>query len=103
AMSVRIEGKRIYLRKVATRDVNEKYHRWLNDPQTNQYMETRFLNNTMANIRKYVKTTNRNPNEVFLAICMKKTDEHIGNIKIGAINRLHDLGELSYFIGEKDY
>ena len=44
---------------------------------------------------------NKNKDMIFLAICLKSNDEHIGNIKLGPINRFHKRAGVSLFIGEK--
>lgn len=98
-----ITGKSIYLRKVRPEDVNEDYHRWMNDPEVNRYMETRFVSQTMDEIRRYVANTAVRADEIFLAMCLKSGDRHIGNIKLGPINRFHHFAYVSLFIGEKEY
>ena len=52
---IRINGDRIYLRKVELNDVNQVYVDWLNDPKVNQYLETRFDVQTIGSVRKYVE------------------------------------------------
>jgi len=98
-----IEGSTIYLRDVRLSDVNDNYCRWMNDPETNQYMETRHSRQTPENIKSYVKKTADNPDAVFLAICLKEGDRHIWNIKLGPINWIHRSADISFFIGEKGY
>ena len=41
--------------------------------------------------------------EIFLAICLKKDDMHIGNIKLGPINWVHRFADISLLIGDKNY
>lgn len=96
-----IEGERIYLREVRISDVNENYCRWMNDPEVNQHLETRYTPQSIENIKKYVERMNGNPNEKFLAICLKADDQHIGNIKLGPINWIHRFADISLVIGEK--
>ena len=38
-----LEGNKVYLRNVQIDDVNHTYYEWMNDKDTNQYMETRFI------------------------------------------------------------
>jgi [ribosomal protein S5]-alanine N-acetyltransferase len=96
-----ITGKRIYLREVRLSDVNENYYRWLNDPEVTRYLEVRYIPRSLENIRKYVEAMNGNPDEIFLAICLKKDDMHVGNIKLGPINWIHGFADMSLVIGEK--
>lgn len=97
-----IEGDRIYLRNVRLDDVNENYGRWMNDPSVNQFLETRYIPRSLDNIRSYVQNMDGKTDEIFLAICLKKGDAHIGNIKLGPINWVHRFGDISLLIGEKE-
>jgi len=98
-----IEGAKIYLREVNLNDVNENYYRWLNDSEVNRYLETKYIPQSMETIRKYVEEMADCTEQIFLAICLSNSDEHIGNIKLGPINWIHRRGEISLFIGEKKY
>ncbi|TSA38401.1 MAG: N-acetyltransferase [Porphyromonadaceae bacterium] len=94
-------GERIYLREVRLSDVNENYYRWLNDPDVTRYLETRYIPRSLENIRQYVESMDVNPDEIFLAICLKENGMHVGNIKLGPINRIHRFADISLLIGEK--
>ena len=94
-------GEKILLRPVTLEDVTEAYCDWLNDPEVNRYLETRFVVQTLASVRSYVATTIAAPDTIFLAIIEKATNRHIGNIKLGPVLLHHRRGELSFFIGEK--
>lgn len=94
-------GKRIYLREVRSTDVNERYYRWMNDPDVNQYLETRFVPRSLENIASFVRAMDGRDEEPFFAICLLESDEHIGNIKIGPINWRHRHADVSLLIGEK--
>jgi len=95
------QGKQIYLREVRVSDVNESYYSWLNDPDVNQYLETRFVPRSIENITDFVKSFDGNPDSRFMAICAKEGDRHIGNIKLGPINWIHRYGDISLFIGDR--
>ena len=98
-----LEGINIYLREVNETDVTDNYYNWINDPEINQYLETRYFPRSKTNILDYVKHMDGLSNEVFFAICDKATNKHIGNIKLGPINWIHRYGDISLLIGEKDY
>lgn len=78
-----------------------RYASWLNDAEVNQYLETRFIVQSEEKIADFIEGQNSRSDVVFCAICLKETDEHIGNIKIGPINYHHRKGDISCFIGEK--
>ncbi|WP_373515392.1 GNAT family N-acetyltransferase [Persicitalea sp.] len=98
-----LEGDIIYLREVRLSDVNENYYAWLNDSSVNQYLETRFFPRSLENTEQYVKSMDGNSNEIFFAICTKADDKHIGNIKLGPINWIHQYADIGLLIGDKDY
>ena len=103
ANNIKLLGKTIYLRPIQLTDVSKKYVDWLNDPAVNQFLETRYSVQTLESITGFVADRVNNPDELLFAICAKDKDEHIGNIKLGPICRLHKRAQVSLFIGDKDY
>ncbi|MBW1774061.1 MAG: GNAT family N-acetyltransferase [Deltaproteobacteria bacterium] len=97
-----INGERIYLRVVRPADVTEHYCSWMNDPEVNAYLESRFYPHTMESLQDYVKEKSEDSRTVFLAIVLKNGDRHIGNIKLGPIDWNHRRGDIGIIIGEKD-
>lgn len=98
-----INGKTIYLREVIGSDINDNYHRWMNDIAITRYLEIRYIPQSKENIRRFVESMDGDSNEIFLAICSKENNLHIGNIKLGPINWVHGFADISLLIGEKDY
>jgi RimJ/RimL family protein N-acetyltransferase len=96
-----IEGERICLRDVRPDDVNENYIRWMNDPEVTQYLEARFSPCAEDDIKRYVGSMAGKDDEIFLAICLRDGGAHIGNIKLGPINKHHSFAYISLVIGEK--
>ena len=97
-----LEGERIYLREVRLSDVNANYHRWMNDPEIIRYLESRFSANSMDAIKDFVDKMLKDRDNIFMAIILKDGDRHIGNIKIGPINRIHLFADVGLMIGERD-
>lgn len=100
-MSVRIETPRLLLRTLEVGDVSQAYVDWLNDPEVNRYLETRFSRQTLESCRDFVEHCNGSASEHLLGIFFKETGSHIGNAKLGLINAIHARGQLSLLIGEK--
>jgi ribosomal-protein-alanine N-acetyltransferase len=98
-----IEGERIYLREIRLSDANKNYHDWMNDPEINQYLESRFERWSVSKLRRYISDIKRNPDNVFLTIVSKDGNKHIGNIKIGPINQRHGYADVGVIIGEKSF
>ena len=91
----------IYLQQITKDDATEQYVNWLNDPMVNRYLETRFMVQTLASVSAFIDNINVNPNEHLFTIRLSATGQHIGNIKLGAVNGHHGYGDISLFIGEK--
>ena len=91
----------IYLEALTEGHVTQTYVDWLNDPETIQFTEQRFTKNNRCSTLRYVQKSIVSENELMLAILIEK--KHIGNIKIGPINKNHRYAHISYFIGDKNY
>lgn len=95
--------KTVYLRDLRLSDAVQRYADWLNDPDVNQYLETRYSVQTVESCREFVEMINEKDDEFIFAICDINSDRHVGNIKVGPINRFHNYGDVSLFIGEKSF
>ena len=95
-----IYGKRIYLREIQTKDINQKYLSWMNNSNVNAFLETRFKKQTLESIKEYWLSIKNDDDSFWFAICTEDDDMHIGNIKIGPVNWIHKKGDISLFIGE---
>jgi RimJ/RimL family protein N-acetyltransferase len=100
--NIKLVGARLFLRQVCLADATENYARWMNDPEINCYLESRFVTHTVAGLRQYIEKTNADPHNFFLAIMLQADDRHIGNIKLGPVNPVHRLGDIGLIIGETD-
>ncbi len=98
----RIDGPRLHLRSVRPSDATERYVSWLNDPEINRYLEVRFSPQTLEGVRAYVTEMAGSEDYAFMAIVLNDGDRHIGNIKIGPMNRAHRFADIGIVIGEKD-
>jgi RimJ/RimL family protein N-acetyltransferase len=99
----RLDGKQIYLREVRLTDIDAGYLRWMNDPEVNQYLESRFHPLTRQDLEAFVTKMQTAPDNAFFAIVARDADKHVGNIKLGPINRTHRTADIGLLIGEKDH
>lgn len=101
-MSV-IESKRIYLRTLSESDATDRYVDWLNDAEVNQYLEVRHSKQSIDTCKQFISDCNSDESSHLFGIFLRENDLHIGNAKLGFINRHHLTGEISLFIGDKSY
>ena len=97
-----LHGKRLFLRLVTIDDCTDAYVDWLNDPEVNHYLETGWSVQTLKSIRTFVDSMLSTSDNYLFAIVLKDNLAHIGNVKIGPINRIHLYADLGYFIGTKE-
>lgn len=93
----------IYLSLLTLDDVNLRYLSWLNNPQVNQFLETRFETQSIESINNYIQNSLKKSNEYLFAIRTITGNNHIGNIKLGPINNNHKTGDISLFIGDINF
>ena len=97
----RLEGEKVTLRSLMVEDCNEVYVSWMNDPEINRYLETRWSVQDLASIKAFVQDIAESDHSTLFGIFRKSDSTHIGNIKIGPVNSQHLYADVSYFIGDR--
>ena len=100
--SVKLFTNRLVVRSIELEDCEQTYVDWLNDPEVNQYLETRWTLQDLSSVREFVQSARQDPRVCLLAITKSDGGQHIGNIKIGPANEFHRFADVSYFIGARD-
>ena len=95
----------IILKKLNSQDISTEYLKWMNDKEVTKFTEQRFKKHSLKDIKKFVKEKNKSKNEFLYGIFLKKKTvlKHVGNIKLGPINKIHKSAEVSYIIGNKNF
>jgi [ribosomal protein S5]-alanine N-acetyltransferase len=96
-----IIGKSIYLRALNQNDCSDRYLNWMKNNEITKYLESRWLLQNKNTLKAFVKETNNSNHSIIFGIFLIKNSEHIGNIKIGPINRYHSYADIGYIIGEQ--
>ena len=90
---------KIFLKELNEKNVTKEYVRWLNSPTVNLYTEQRYFRHTIKSVKKYVIEKKKSKSEFLYGIFLVSNKNHVGNIKIGPINKIHKTTFISYFIG----
>lgn len=98
-----IQGAQLYLRTLTSDDVHADYLQWMNNPVINQYLESRFVTHNELDLQQFVDAMFHSPNDLFLAIVLNATHQHIGNIKLGNIHWVHRHAEVGIVIGAVEH
>lgn len=99
SLPIHREMPRLLLRTLLPEDASERYRDWLNDPEINQFLESRFVTHTVESTRAFVEALG--DDHVAAAIVERASGEHIGNIKLGPIHPVHRSGDIGLLIGER--
>ena len=94
---------KIFLKELNEKNVSEEYVRWLNSTSVNLYTEQRYFKHTIKSVRKYVLDKRKSKLEFLYGIFLETNKIHVGNIKIGPINKIHKTTFISYFIGNSKF
>ena len=95
----------LILKKLNLKNVNTEYLKWMNDYEVTKFTEQRFKKHSLLDLKNFVKEKNKSKNEFLFGIFFKENSFliHIGNIKLGPINKFHKSAEISYIIGNKKF
>lgn len=97
-LETNIETHRFELRTLDDSYISDRYLSWLNTVEVNQYLETRFTTQTVESLSDFVNQMLLSQNTLLLAIVSKESGLHIGNIKLGPINRAHNSAPLDWLL-----
>ena len=97
-----VRGKRLFLDKLSDTDASVTYMGWLNDPLTNQFLESRYSSATLESLSGFIETCNGDPDLHLFGIFELESGRHVGNIKLGPVDTKHHHGDIGLIIGEKD-
>jgi RimJ/RimL family protein N-acetyltransferase len=98
-----LNSSRLCLRALEPSDLNATYLGWLNDPEVNRYLETRFLPQTQEALQGYWQAHRDDPASPWFAICLVGDGRHIGNIKLDNFDWVNRTCELGLLLGDRSY
>ena len=95
-----IVGKYVYLRPIAKSDIHKGWLKWINDPdlRTNLFGVFPVSDKDLKNYYD----TQKLPESVMFAICVKKNNKYVGNIRLSSIDYIHKSCTYGRLIGDKN-
>jgi RimJ/RimL family protein N-acetyltransferase len=100
-MGPRLETENLVLRPLHVDDVSEAYVGWLNDPEINRFLESRFVLHSLASVQSFVQAMSKDRKNILFGIFEKASKRHVGNIKVGPIDLHHETAVVGLMIGER--
>jgi ribosomal-protein-alanine N-acetyltransferase len=92
----------IHLKSLSLEDSFQSYFEWFSDQDVMRFLEVRF--NPPASIfelENFVTSINESEHSIMAGIFLNNTNDHIGNVKIGSIDKNHSTANIGYLIGER--
>lgn len=96
-----LHSSRLRLRSLTADDANARYLSWMQNPEIQRYLESRWSEHSLDSLRAFIAAANRSPFDLLLGICLPD-GRHIGNIKLGPIHVHHGHAAVGLMIGERD-
>jgi len=100
-MNVDVKGRLVKLRDLTHDDITERYLSWFRDGTVTQFLSARNLRR--SDVIAYMDEGRQSGTYHMLAVCDAATGLHIGNVKIGPIDRTHGTSNLVTVIGDRTY
>lgn len=98
----RWRSDRVELFLLQPEHVGPAYVGWLNDPEVNRFLESRFAVHDEDGTRAFVASVLASDHSVILGIRSPALGrQHVGNIKLGPVDHRHGLGDVGILLGEK--
>jgi len=93
--------ERLILRDLLPADADGPYLDWVRDEAVTRFLEIRFAPPDRAGLIAYIEKMTASPVDLVSAILRKDTGTHIGNIRLGPIDRHHRRGVIGLMIGDR--
>jgi RimJ/RimL family protein N-acetyltransferase len=97
-----LNGVNIHLRGLNPEDNFCSYFEWFSDQDVMRFLEVRFNPpSSILDLANFVTSMNESQNSIMAGIFLNDSKAHIGNIKIGSIDKNHSTADVGYLIGER--
>jgi RimJ/RimL family protein N-acetyltransferase len=93
----------LLLRSLSAGDAFGPYAAWMRDPEITRFLEVRFAAPDEAALAAYIVRMNGSEDNLLLGLFPQtEPHRHIGNIKLGPIDKNHKSASIGIAIGAKD-
>ncbi len=95
--------EQVFLRELTHADVNENYLNWFKNNEVTSFLEVDGNSLTNKMVTDYIDLGTKTGDYYMYAICLEEGNKHIGNLKVGPINKKHKIADLVCVIGDRNY
>ena len=101
--AIRIEGERLYIKKIQVSEITERVMDWFNDDQLMKYYTNSRRQITKESLLNAIEDGEKKGNQFTFGIYHKEDNVLIGTLKLGPINFNHKTSDLVALIGDRNY
>lgn len=94
-------GPRLYLRALLETDAQGPYHIWFNDEEVCRSNSHHVFPYTAESALSYIRHAAQTREALILAMVLRDSDHHIGNLALQQIHPIYRSAEFSIVIGDK--
>lgn len=94
-------GENVVLRPVERGDLDGPYAQWINLQEADAFTEHAQFPHSRQELERYLEGRNGSSSHIWLAIIVKETHQHIGNIELSGIDWVHRKATYSVLIGDR--
>ncbi|MDB5492030.1 MAG: acetyltransferase [Micavibrio sp.] len=93
----------LVIKTLTAENMSEDYWGWLNDTDITQYLEIRHTKYSRESLSQFVEAMFLSDNDLLMGIFLKSDEnKHIGNIKLGSLNRRYARADIGIMIGDRN-
>jgi len=96
-----IETERLWLKSLEVAAAEGSYASWLADPEVMRFIEIDNAQSDALSVAAYIDSMNQSPDNYLFGIFTRADGRHIGNIKLGSIDRAHGRADIGLLIGHR--
>ncbi|MES2855320.1 MAG: GNAT family N-acetyltransferase [Bdellovibrionota bacterium] len=91
------------IRILREEDVTQAYVNWFHDQDVVRYSDNQYREFSLEGQKAYVRGCESNTSVRLYGIFSSKSEAHIGNVVIGAIDLNHRRAEVTYVVGDRAF
>jgi RimJ/RimL family protein N-acetyltransferase len=96
-----LSGPRLDLRPLDASHARGPYLGWMRDAEVLRHLEARFATHDEASLARFVAACNASADTLLLGLFLGAGGAHVGNIKLGPIDRHHGVAAIGILVGAR--
>jgi len=96
-----LQTPQLSLASLSVEHASDPYLAWMNNQVVTQYTESHGRQFAASDLAAFIDGCNADPGVLLLGMFDRSDGKHVGNIKLGPIERRHSRGDIGLIVGDK--